>query len=181
MYKESLEELENVKVKVTRAEKRGGKIILVIEPDLFSNEVFAVNPYYDEGENKNKLQYAKFNISVEENYGRVSANVSYLGAGSHFTTGHTQLHESFDKVFISKKDKAIHEILTIGEKWYYADGRIGKLLKMWDSEPKFQDHLKKLCVKRECEFKAIRFKKAKENYLNALSEMETIFNTNQSL
>jgi hypothetical protein len=170
-YPDKIEDISNVKVKVTRAELRNRKIIIVIEPDLLSNEVFAVNPYYDEGENKNKLQYAKFNISVEENYGRVSANVSYLGAGSHFTTGHTQLHESFEKVFISKKEKAIHEILTIEEKWYNQPDRVSKILKMWDKDTKFKSHLISLCEKREIEFKEDKIKKANKMYKEAIDLM----------
>jgi hypothetical protein len=162
-------DLKPVGVKITRAERRDRKIILVIEPDLFSDEVFAVTPFYDAGDEKNKLQHARFNVSIEETKGIISAKVGY--SGNNFTTGHSQIHGSIESHFIDKKDCALNWFLNEPEE-YYTESRKNQILNMWNHDQIFQKELSEIFEKRQKEFKIEKLNKIKKKYQEALEELE---------
>jgi hypothetical protein len=158
------------KIKVTRAEIRKRKIILVLEPDLLSNEVFAVNPFYDEGEEKNKLQYIDALIKLREENGELTVTACEY-TGCFYTTGHTQIH-NVNNLFLNKKDKAINEILRTPYEYIEDEGRMNKLLENWNEDMDFKNYLIKLINSRKEDNSKERISKALENYDKARKELE---------
>lgn len=163
------EELKPIGVKITRSEKRDRKIILVIEPDLFSNEVFAVTPFYDEGDKKNQLQKIKLSMTVEEKNGKITTRVNY--SGDHYTKGHRQMFD-VDRHFINKKDCTLNWFLNEPEK-YYTESRKKQILDIWKHDIEFQKELSEIFEKRKNEFKIKKLKEIKERYQEALSDLES--------
>jgi hypothetical protein len=157
------------KVKVTRADLRNRKIILVLEPDLLSNEVFSPSPFYDDGDNKNKLQTIRIGITLLEEKGKVTIEkCNYVDY--HSTTGHRQIN--INEMFINKKDHAIYEILTTDYKYIEDKRRINQLLSNWDNEIEFRDKLINLINNRKEEHKKKEFIKALEAYETARKNLE---------
>lgn len=164
--------MKPVQVKLTRAEKRGRKIILVIESDLYSDEVFAVTPFYNEGDAKNQLQDVHFELKVTETSGKIKASVEFGNCLSHFTKGHTQLHYPVSKFFIDQKDCARDYFLKEKPE-QFTDDRINQILKLWKEEPEFQAELSLIATVRKKQFKIDALNEAKEKYQKALSKLET--------
>lgn len=167
---------EPARIKVARAELRNRKIILVLEPDLLSNEVFAVNPYYDEGEEKNKLQDIEISIRLTEKKGELNIDTCQY-SGTFYTTGHRQIH-SVNSLYIDKKDKAIAEILKIQFEHIEDNNRMNKLLSNWDHDPCVKNHLISLIEDRKKENKELEIKKALENYELARNQLELVMGFN---
>ncbi len=162
---------EPISVKLTRVEKRGRKIIIVIESDIYSDEVFAVTPFYDEGDKKNQLQSTHFILNVTEQSGAVNAKVDFTGANTHYTKGHSQLHSPMNRFFISKEDCVIDWALTETEE-YLREDRINQVLKMWDGNPVIQNRINAIISERKQQFKIKKLEAAKTNYHQALKELE---------
>lgn len=160
-----------INVKITRAEKRNRKIILVIESDLYSDEVFAVTPFYDEGENKNQLQAIHFNLELTEKSGKVDAKVFFDNPLSHFTKGHSQLHKPLSTFYLTKKECALDWFINEKEEWY-TEERITQILKMWESDKDFYNELLEISIKRKKQFKVEALNKAKEKYNKALENLD---------
>lgn len=160
-------------VKITRADKRGRKIILVMESDLYSYETFAVNPFYNEGDVKNQLQSTNFVIKVTEKKGEIKAEVSFGSSLSHFTRGYTQLHSGMGAYFLSRKDQAINWVQSEREEWFKKD-RINQVLKQWESDKDFYTKLKHEIKIRE---KDIRHKKLIEAESLFFEALENLKNT----
>lgn len=167
-----------IEVKILRAEKRGRKVIIVFESDLYSDEVFAVTPFYDEGDAKNQLQDAHFTLNVDEKSGNIKANVWFTGANTHYTKGHTQLHYPMNRFFLSKEDCVIDWAMTEKEEWLNED-RIKQVLNMWNGNTEMQERIKDIISNRKQRFKLDRLKKAKENYHIALKELESAMEINE--
>jgi len=170
-----IKKLVPIGVKITRAERRNRKIILVIEPDLFSNEVFAETPFYDEGPEKTQLQSVNFSLSVKEERYKISASVFYQGA--HYTKGCSQIHD-INRRFIDKKDCALNWVQSETEE-YLTEERLGKVLKMWETEPNFQQVINDLFKKRKAQIAHQRLAEVKAAYHIALekyeAELEKVF------
>lgn len=163
-------ELNKVKVKITRAERRGRKIIVVFEPDLFSDEVFAVNPFYDEGEKKNKLQHANFSLVIMEKNGKiVDSKVSY--SGYHSTTGFRQI-DSPSSFFLTKKECAYDWVINEDHKYFIEPDRRKKCLAMFDDDIEFQKELVSLIDKRDREDKDKRVIDAKDQLKIAIEALD---------
>lgn len=160
-----------ISVEVKRAEKRNRKIIIVIESDLYSDETFAVNPFYDEGDDKNQLQSVRFNISVTEKSGKIDAKVSFGNCLSHFTKGHSQIHKPLSSHFLSRRDCALDYIISEKEE-YFTDEKIVKIINQWESDPDFQNKLLNAAEKRKAQFRMDRLNKAKASYAKALEELD---------
>jgi hypothetical protein len=160
---------------VTRVQKRDRKIIVVIESDLYSDEVFAVTPFYDEGDAKNQLQSLHFNLELTETSGEVKAKVSFGNCLSHFTKGHSQLHSNLSTFFIDKKDCARNWFLTEKEEWF-KDERITQILKLWETDNLFHAELSDIAKARKMKFKNDRLTKAKLNHQKSLDELECAVN-----
>lgn len=171
----TLEELNYNKIELHRAEVRNGKIILVFEPSLLSCQHFAVNPYYSEGEEKDQLQNANFNINVTECGGKIKKCIlGFGGSTGHFTKGHTQIHDKMENLFVTKIEKAVHEVLTTDIKYLKDDSRMNKLLTNLDSD-KEREHVSKLIDQRLSEVNSkallaakLALKEAMKNYEAAL-------------
>ena len=170
MYKEKLEDLTYNNVTAT-GEKKGNKIKITLESDIYSNEVFAVSPYYDEGEEKNKLQEIKFNLKVTEKNGKVEVIPEFQC--THYTTGHSQINNP-KKFFKDKKDLAVYEVLKLDEEYFLQDDRMQKLLNMWENEPEFKEHLEKLIAKRKISIKQEKIKKTMESIKRLNKELENL-------
>ena len=158
------------KIKVARAELRKRKIILVLEPDLLSDEVFAVNPFYDEGEKKNKLQYIEGLIKIREENGKLTVKACEYN-GCFYTTGHSQIHD-VNNLFIDKKDKAINEIIKTPYKYIEDESRMNKLLSNWDDDEQFKNRLVALINSRKEEHKKDELNNALKAYENARIDLE---------
>jgi hypothetical protein len=163
--------LNPIGVRLTRAERRGRKIILVIESDLYSDETFATTPFYDEGDEKNQLQSIVFNLSVTEKSGKVEAHVDFGDCLYMCTKGHSQLHEPLKNHFLTKKECALDWFMNEKEK-YYTDESINKILKRWETDKEFHDCLLNISLKRKKQFKLDALKRAKENYQIALKKLD---------
>jgi len=163
--------MKPIQVKVTRAEKRNRKIFLTIESDLYSDEVFAVTPFYDEGDKKNQLQALHLNLELTEQSGKVDAKVFFSNCLSHFTKGHTQLHKPITTFYLTKKECALDWFINEKKEWY-TDGLITKILKLWESDKEFYNELLEISIKRKKQFKIDALNKAKENYKNALDNLD---------
>lgn len=170
-----MSDLKPISVKLTRAEKRGNKIILVIESDLYSSEVFAVTPFYDEGDKKNQLQAVHFDVKVTEQDGKVEASVNFGNCLNHFTKGHSQLHQSLRTFFLDKKDCARDWVNKESEE-YFNEGRKKQVLGMWQHDIEFQNELKALISKREDNIKRSALDKAKEKFKKASEKLEEALN-----
>lgn len=94
-----------IDVTLERCELRNGKIIIVLKPDLLSRQQFSPNVFYDEGAKANMLQYVNIVVTINEKDGELKATSGYNG--THYTTGHTQLHDALGKQFINPKDHAL--------------------------------------------------------------------------
>ena len=164
--------MKPIEVKITRAEKRGRKIIITIESDLYSNEVFAVTPFYDEGEKKNQLQSVHFNLEVHEEDNKVDAKVFFSNPLSHFTKGHQQLHKPINKFYLSKKDCAKDWFISEKQE-YYTDQRISQILKIWETDKPFHDELQAISIQRKRQFQIDNLNKAKKEYQMALENLES--------
>ena len=162
-----------INVKLTRAEKRGRKIILVIESDLYSDETFAITPFYDEGDIKNQLQAIHFNLEIMEKSGNIDAKVSFGNCLSHSTKGHSQLHRPLSSFYLTKKECALDWFNNEKEE-YFTDEKIKQILKLWESEPDFYNQLLEIYNKRKKEFKIEALNKAKEEYKKALDDLDKL-------
>ncbi len=160
------------KVKVERAELRNGKIIIVLNPDLLSNQVFSVSPFYTEGDEKNKLEYTRIHLMIFEKEGNIK--IEGCGySGQHYTTGHTQIC-SPNKLFLSPKEHAIHEIESTDIKYVKDSKRMGRLLGMWEGDESFLHELNLLIEKRKREHLLEEYKEASLNFKKAREEFETL-------
>lgn len=167
--------MKPIDVKVTRVQKRDRKIIIVIESDLYSDEVFAVTPFYDEGDAKNQLQSIQFHLDVTEQAGQVKANVSFGNCLSHFTKGHSQLHSPLNRFFLDKKDCARNWFLTEKQE-FFTDERIKRILDLWETDKPFQVELSNIAKSRKLKFKNDRLVKAKLEHQKAMDEVELAIN-----
>lgn len=165
--------MKPINVKVTRAEKRGRKIILVIESDLYSDETFAENPFYDAGDEKNQLETIYFNLELSEKSGNVDANVSFGNCLSHFTKGYSQLHKPLTSFYLTKKECALDWFLNEKEEWY-TEERIKQILKLWENEPDFYNELLEISNNRKKQFKLEALDKAKKEYKEALDNLDKL-------
>jgi hypothetical protein len=163
--------MKPIQVKVTRSEKRNRKIIIVFESDLFSDEVFAVTPFYNEGDAKNQLQSIHFNLEVTEQSGKVDAKVSYGNCLSHFTKGYTQLHYPITSFYLTQKECALNWFLSEKQQWYKQE-KIDQILKLWESDKDFHKELFDISEKRKNQFKVDALNKAKEEYKVALENLD---------
>ena len=155
-------------VKVCRASKKGRKITIVLESSIYSGEPFAVNPFYDEGEEKNKLQRTNFNIKVVENGGEIEAIASMEGA--LYTTGHTQIHD-LKALFKTKIERAVYEILDTDIKYINDKGRMNKLIDNLESEEE-KDHALNLIENRKRDYREARMIQAKYKLDAAVEEFK---------
>ena len=151
---------------------RKRKIIIVLEPDLLSNEVFAVNPFYDEGEAKNKLQYTDFLIHFRERKGVLEMKACEY-SGVFYTTGHTQIH-NVNRLFLSKKDRAISEILKSSDDLLFDDGRMRGILKNWNEDVSFKEELSDLIESRRQAIKNKSLKIAMREYEDARAKLQVL-------
>lgn len=164
--------MKQIEVNLIRSEKRGKKIILVFESDLFSDQVFAVTPFYDEGDNKNQLQAVHFELKVTEKAGKIEAKVDFASCLTHYTKGHRQLHYPLKTFYLDKKDCTRNWANTETEE-YLTDERCNQVLAIWMQEPEFQKEIIDIIDKRREFFKSERIKIAKENLKKALRDLET--------
>ena len=165
---ESLSDLNFSNVEVERAELRNGKIIIVIKPSLLSNQVFAVNPFYDGGDSKNQLKSASFHLQVEEKAGSVSVEANY--SGYHFTTGHTQVHD-LRSMFFTKIENAVYEILKSDRKYILDSDRMTKLVNNLETQEE-KDHVRSLIDKRIEAARVNNMMSKKVSMLDAIKEYE---------
>jgi len=163
--------MKPIQVKVTRSEKRNRKIIIVFESDLFSDEVFAVTPFYNEGDAKNQLQKIHFNLEVTEQSGIVDAKVSFGNCLNHFTKGHSQLHSPLTTFFLTQKECALNWFLTEKQEWFKEE-RINQILKLWEHDKEFCQKLLDISEKRNKQFKIDALNKAKQEYKVALDNLD---------
>jgi hypothetical protein len=163
--------MKPIQVKVTRAEKRNRKIILTIESDLYSDEVFAVTPFYNEGDKKNQLQALHLNLELTEQSGKIEAKVFFSNCLSHFTKGHTQLHKPITTFYLTQKECALDWFMNEKQEWY-TDERIAQILKLWESDKEFHSELLDISVKRKKQFKIDALNEAKQNYKTALENLD---------
>lgn len=178
MISDKNNQIKPISVKVERAELRKGKIIIVLSPDLLTNQEFAVNPFYNEGTAKNMLQEAKFGVWFTEKDGEIK--IDYAGYnGTHYTTGHTQLH-SINSMYLSKKDCAISEILKTADKYIEDNSRMNKLLSNWDNDLDFKIELKELISARKKQINKNKIKSIVEKYEAAKRELDVILKENIS-
>ncbi|MES2382345.1 MAG: hypothetical protein V4538_14965 [Bacteroidota bacterium] len=169
---------EPISVKITRAEKRGRKVIICFESDLYSDEIFAVTPFYDEGDAKNQLQDAHFVLKVSEKSGELKASVDFTCANTHYTKGHSQLHYPMSRFFISKIDCVIDWAMTENEE-YLNDQRILQVMDMWKGNTEIQNRISAIISERKQGFKLKRLQEAKENYHKAIKELEVAMEIEQ--
>ncbi len=163
--------MKPIKVKVIRAEKRNRKIILVIESDLYSDEVFAVTPFYNEGDKKNQLQSLHLNLELTEQSGNVKAKVFFSNCLSHYTKGHTQLHKPITTFYLTQKECALDWFMNEKQECY-TDERIVQILKLWESDTEFHSELLRISLNRKKQFKIDELNEAKENYKSALEILD---------
>lgn len=166
--------MKPISVKILKAEKKGRKIILEIESDLYSNEVFAVTPFYDEGDAKNQLQAVHINIQITEENGELKTGINYGNMLSHFTKGHTQLHYPLDTFYLNKKDCALHYFNTEKQE-QFTDERIIKILKLWEEDKSFHSKLVEIVEKRKKQFQIDKFNEAKKAHQLALENLNKCF------
>jgi len=162
--------MKHIEVKITRLQKRNRKIIIVIESDLYSNEVFAVTPFYDEGDKKNQLQSINFDLKVNEEGGKLDATVNFSSYLPHFTKGHTQLSKPLTMFYLTKKECAKDWFLN-EKREYFTESRISQILKLWDEDKDFQNELLDISIKRKKQFKSDDLNEAKKNYQIALDNL----------
>ncbi|MDT8412685.1 MAG: hypothetical protein RQ875_09505 [Vicingaceae bacterium] len=162
--------MKPIQVKVTRAEKRSRKIILVIESDLYSDEVFAATPFYIEGDKKNQLKSLHLNLQLTEQSGKVEAKVFFGNCLFHFTKGHTQLHKPISTFYLTQKECALDWFMNEKQECY-TDERIAKILKLWESDKEFHSELLDISVKRKKQFKIDALNEAKHSYKTALENL----------
>lgn len=163
--------MKQIQVKVTRAEKRGRKIILIIESDLYSNETFAVTPFYNEGDEKNQLREVYFGLEVKESGGEIDAKVSFGNCLSHFTKGHSQLHKPISKFYLTQKECALDWFLNEKQE-HFTDHLINKALKLWESDKQFHDDLLNISLQRKKQFKIDALNDSKIAYQAALENLD---------
>ncbi len=163
-------------IRIIKAIKKGRKITIEFESDLYSNEVFAVTPFYDEGDDKNQLQEVKFVVYVTEEDGVISASVKFGNCLYHYTKGHTQLHKDLTKFYKSKKECALDWVETESEENFNESSKT-QILKLWEHDVKFYDMLKKKIKEREQKILENRLAQAKENLIAAAIEYERVANT----
>lgn len=168
----SLDDLNYNKIEVERAELRNGKIIIVIKPRILSDQIFAVNPFYDEGKKKNQLGEVYFNLEIKEAGGTVKVDANFGNGLSHFTKGHTQIHSSMKDLFLTKIEKAVHEVLTTSKKYLLDSERMGKLLDNLETREE-QNHVRSLIDGRLKAAKIDTINKRKKQMLEAISNYES--------
>jgi len=157
-------------VKITRADKRNRKIILVLESDIFSHETFAMNPFYDDGDEKNQLQNINFVLKVKETKGAIEANVAFAST-YHFTRGHRQLHSPISTFYRERKDCArawVRESNVSSE--YYADHKVS-LLKHWSKDTEFIIELKSLLQEKERKAVDLEIESARDGLQTAIKRL----------
>lgn len=171
-FPSQLDELSYNEVKTHRAEVRNGKIIMVIEPKIMSSQVFAVNPFYTEGDEKNQLQDTQYIIKVTEKNGEIKKfEAEYSNSLSHFTKGHTQIHCGMRNLFKSKIETAVYEILTTKIKYILDDSRMKKLIDLLDSDEE-RNHAIMLIEKRKQKHKEDIIYGAKERLIRSMKDYE---------
>lgn len=162
--------MKPVTVSIIKAEKRGRRTTIVFESDLYSDEIFAVNPFYDEGDDKNQLQEVLFYVEVKEKSGKIAAKVGFGNSLCHFTKGLLQIHEPLTNLYKDKKDQARHYILNRRE----FDDRHESIFKVWEHDAEFLKELKASSKKVHEEKRLAAIQVAKENLRKAMSEYETL-------
>ncbi len=160
-----------IEVKIIRAEKKGRKITLVFESDLYSDEVFCNNPFYDEGDAKNQLQATHFSLTVSEQSGELKATVEFGNCLTHFTKGHSQMHRNINTMFVRKEDSAINWALT--EKVNALTGSsANQVIDMWDKRPDIQQRIRSIIKERLTSARLTKIREAKEKYQQAMKDYE---------
>ncbi len=168
-----------IKVKITRAERRGRKIILVLESDLYSHETFAVNPFYNEGDAKNQLDAIHFDIKVTENDGAIDAKVDFGNSLSHFTKGHRQLHQCLETYYLDRRSMAMNWVQSTQEKWF-TDDKIEGLLAHWENEDsEFAAELKDEIRQRKAGLHQKQLDLAEASLLKALADLKQLLPMNK--
>lgn len=167
----------NIDVRLTKAIKKGRKVIIEFESDLFSNEVFCHNVFYDEGDDKNQLQSVIFNINAIETNGEIKAQVYFGNYLSHFTKGHSQMHSPLKTFFRDKKEAT--------ENWFKTDKELKKddverILGNWEHDKAFQQKLKNIAEGRKAEIINIKKEKAQNDLINSINEYYEIINNLQT-
>ena len=163
---------KTLKIKVVRAELRNRKIIIVLEPDLLTCEEFAVNPFYNEGLEKNKIQEIRIGVWLTEKNGNIKVETAEYN-GTHYTTGHTQIHY-LNGMYLNKKDCAIAEIKKTEFQYIEDESRMNKLLCNWNDFPEFQKELIDLINNRKAEHQKNKLKQALNEYEGARKRLEKI-------
>lgn len=103
-----MEKLKNIEVQLTRLEKRGRKVIIVFESDLFSNEAFVCNPF----RGQEILSQAHFVVSVTEHDGQMKGSVKFGSCLNHYTKQHSQVHHPIETLFLGVEDSILNFIRT---------------------------------------------------------------------
>jgi len=159
-----------IKTKITRLEKRGRKIIVVFESDLFSDETFCENIFYNEGDAKNQLRQVHFKLNVTEKSGNVTASVEFDSCLNHFTKGHSQCHQPLNTYFLNRKEASKSWMLNYKNP-YYSDGRAMQVIEQYKSEPDFKKELEAIYQNGLHMLKVEKMKVAKDKYQQALKEL----------
>lgn len=171
---DNIKKPEPLSIRINSIKKRKREIIIVVESDIYTDDVFCVTPFYDEGDDKNHLQHMKFNVYVEEVGGKVSATVNF-SSEYHSTTGYSQLHGGIGSYYKERKDSVLAWFLNTKQE-YFNKIHQDSLLKIWESDIDFCHQLKEIAKKRELEFKKEILREAKEKYLKASKEFENALN-----
>ncbi len=124
----TLNDLNYNKVEVLRSELRNGKIIIVLKPSLLSDQIFAPNAFYDEGDKKNQLGSSYFSVDIKESGGVIEADAAFGNGLSHYTKGHSQIHCAMQNLFKTKIEVAVFEVLTTGKKYLFDSQRMKKIV-----------------------------------------------------
>lgn len=164
--------MSTIGVKVTRAERRGRKILLTVEPDLFSGETFCVSPLNAASEKDSKLQYVRLMLVIKEKNGDIEARAEY--AGDHYTQGHTQVCDLGGR-FIDRKEAAVSFVNHEDEKYL---NNFHRVLAYWKDDPEFSEYLTELyqermsrIAKRNLEQREKELKEALDNYTKAVEDV----------
>lgn len=160
---------KSIGVEIIRAVKKKRRIIIELESDLYSSEVFAVTPFYDEGDAKNQLQAVNLQLNIKEVDGEVSADVQFSNCLGHFTKGHSQLHSPLTTFFKDKKDCARAWAKKESRK-YLTQERIKQVLKLWEGDDIFVKELQQLISDRSKQLKDEEITRTRKLFLSAAAE-----------
>lgn len=164
--------MEPIGVRLVKAEKKGRKITVVFESDLFSEEQFAVTPYYSEGE-KDQLQAIIFSLEVVEKSGKVEAKVNFGNPLSHFTKGHTQIHFPINTLFKDRKDSVLNWAYNAEMKQFYED-QINRVLSQFKDEHLFCENIREIIKDRFKQQHSIKVLLAKKELDEAIVKLQEL-------